>query len=510
MSTVQQLVPPLGRRRLGATHLVFFTVAASAPLTVLGGGVTTPFAVTGIVGLPLSFLLMVAALALFAVGYAAMSRHVANAGAFYSYLARGLGPTWGVAGSFVALVAYNAIQIGLYGLFGYGLAGFLSDFAGMTLPWWVLSLLALIAVGALGVLRVDLNARVLAVLLLAECIVVLLYDIGAFTHPAGGAVTFTGLSPTALFVPGVGAVFAFSIAAFIGFESSAIYSEECRRPQVTVARATYVALAVTGILYTVSAWAMTVTVGATDLQARAADAGPGLVFGALADHWGAAVGDIGNLLFLTSVFAALLSFHNGIARYLFALGRERVLPAALSRVGPSSGGPVAGSLAQSGLATVVLAVFVLTGADPLLQLFAWFSGVSALGVVLLMAATSVAVIGYFRGHRDAQASAWQRLVAPVLAALVLFTLVALLIGNFDALLGTDPTSPLRWILPGIVLLAGVVGGVWGEVLRRLRPAIHRHIGQGALQPEDEPTDLPGGAPPLHRHRRPPARVLPRL
>ena len=151
-------------------------------------------------------------------------------------------------------------------------------------------------------------------------------------------------------MPGVGAVFAFGIAAFIGFESGAIYSEECRNPRVTVARATFVAVGFTGLFYAVSSWAMIVTVGPADLQKQTGEHGPGVVFAGLAAHWGDSVATLANLLFLTSVFAALLSFHNGVARYLFALGRERVLPAALSRVGTRSGGPVAGSLAQSALA----------------------------------------------------------------------------------------------------------------------------------------------------------------
>ena len=50
--------PQLRRRRLSVIHIVFFTVAASAPLTVLGGGVTTTFAVTGVTGVPLSFVLL--------------------------------------------------------------------------------------------------------------------------------------------------------------------------------------------------------------------------------------------------------------------------------------------------------------------------------------------------------------------------------------------------------------------------------------------------------------------
>ena len=139
--------PQLRRRRLGVVHIVFFTVAASAPLTVLGGGVTTTFAVTGVTAVPLSFLILAVALALFAVGYAAMSRFVANAGAFYSYLAHGLGATWAVAGAFVAVISYNAIQIGLYGLFGAALGDLVNQTTGVELPWWAWALAALIVVG---------------------------------------------------------------------------------------------------------------------------------------------------------------------------------------------------------------------------------------------------------------------------------------------------------------------------------------------------------------------------
>lgn len=498
MPLLQPTAPQLRRRRLGVIHLVFFTVAASAPLTVLGGGVTTTFAVTGIAGVPLSFLILAAVLALFAAGYAAMSRYVSNAGAFYSYLANGLGRSWGVAGAFTALVAYNTIQIGLYGLFGASLGDFMSGSFGIDLPWWVWAYGAMVVVGVLGLMRVDLNARVLAILLILEIVTVILYDIAAFSRPAGGTVSTVGLTPSELFVPGVGAVFAFGVAAFIGFESGAIYSEECRSPRVTVARATYTAVAFTGLFYALSAWAMTVTEGTERIQAAATIEGPGLVFGLIVEHWGPLIGDIANTLFLTSVFAALLSFHNGVARYLFALGRERVLPSGLSRIGARSGGPVAGSATQSLLAAIVVGVFFVSDADPILQLFTWFSGTAAVGVVTLMAGTSVAVIGFFRKNPHS-ANVWERAIAPALAAVALIALVGLLIANFDAMLGSDPSSPLSWILPGMVLLAGFVGGLWGRVLRRRRPEVYEGIGYVALAPEDveEPIaalQLPGLPP----------------
>src|SRR5262245_40274391 len=97
----------LTRRRLGVAHLVLFMVSAPAPMTVLIGGIAPAFLVTGHAGIPLVFPVLAIALGLFSIGYAAMSPYVSNAGAFYSYLAHGLGRVWGVGGSFVAIVAYN-------------------------------------------------------------------------------------------------------------------------------------------------------------------------------------------------------------------------------------------------------------------------------------------------------------------------------------------------------------------------------------------------------------------
>jgi len=91
----------LGRRSLGVADIVFFVVAASAPLTVVAGGVPTSFAVTGLVGIPLVYVIIAVILLVFAVGYAAMSRHVANAGAFYTYVSKGLGHAWGVSTALV-------------------------------------------------------------------------------------------------------------------------------------------------------------------------------------------------------------------------------------------------------------------------------------------------------------------------------------------------------------------------------------------------------------------------
>ena len=98
----------LAHNRLGVPAVVFFVISAATPLTVVAGVITTGFAVTGIIGLPIAFVAMALLLALFSVGYVAMSRHITNAGAFYTYVTHGLGRPAGVGAAWMALFAYNA------------------------------------------------------------------------------------------------------------------------------------------------------------------------------------------------------------------------------------------------------------------------------------------------------------------------------------------------------------------------------------------------------------------
>jgi amino acid transporter len=499
MTTQPTVGVQLRRRRLGMIHIVFFTMTAVAPLSVLGGSIVPTYALSGVTAYPLAIVLIAIPLAVFAVGYSAMSRYVANAGAFYSYLARGLGPTAAVPGAFVALVAYNGLQIAIYGVWGAVVADFVSQQTGLTQPWWVYAAIALVIVGLLGVLRIDLNATVLAIVLVAEIIIVVVFfDIGAFTHPAAGPALTEAWSPTALFVPGAGAVFALGVSAFTGFEQGAIYGEEVRNPRVTVARATFATLTVAVLLFAISSWAMLVTVGPANIQQAATDNGPALVFMTLEQHWGTTVSSIANYLFFAGIFASLLSFHNGIARYFFALGRERVLPGWLGRVSSRSGGPAAGSLLQSGLAVAVILVFALAGADPILQMYTWLAAVSSVAILVLMIGTSVAVIGFFRKRRSPESN-WHRTIAPALAIVGLVALLALVVGNFDAL-GIEADSPLRWGLPGLVLLAAVVGVGWALRMRSVRPDAYAAIGTTGMN-TDQDGDEAEFPHPRHSQRR---------
>lgn len=342
--------PAPERRKLGVLAVAFLIVAASAPLTVIAGGVTSTFSVTHVAGVPLGFLILAAALAIFAIGYAAMSRFINNAGAFYAYVAQGIGRPTGVGASLVALVAYNMMQLGIWGMFGFQVSMLIGEKTGLDIPWWVGVLVGIVIVGIMGVNRVDLSAKVLGVLVALEFLVVIVFDVVAFTNPAAGFST-EPMSPAALFVPGVGAVFAFGIAAFMGFEQAAIYGEESKDPRRTIPRATFLAVAVIGVFYALSAWALALGIGVDKITDPAGisgeEAGPPLFFGFVAENLGVIWVDIMSVLFITSIFAALVSFHNAVARYFFSLAREGVLPAKLAAVRQSTGAPWVGSLARA-------------------------------------------------------------------------------------------------------------------------------------------------------------------
>ncbi|MBT8228166.1 MAG: amino acid permease, partial [Dactylosporangium sp.] len=241
--------------------------------------------------------------------------------------------------------------------------------------------------------------------------------------------------------------------------------------------ATYASVAVIAGLYALSSWAMTVAVGPDRIVAVSKEQGPEVVFALAATHLGSLAGDIGHALFLTSLIAAMISFHNTTARYTFALGREGVLPTSLGSTS-RAGAPKVGSLLQSLFGLAVIIVYAVAGWDPLVQLFFWGGTGGGYGVLLLTALTSIAVIVYFAHHRTHD-GAWRRVVAPVLAAVALVVIAGLATVNFDTLLGVAPGAPIRSAIPLVYGTALLLGIGWALILKRSRPQVYARIGMGA-------------------------------
>ncbi|MES5822452.1 APC family permease [Streptomyces sp. RG80] len=470
--------------RLGTGGLLLSVLAATAPLMVVAGVMPTTFAVMGIVGQPLLFVLLGVILVLFGIGYAEMSRHVHNAGAFYAYISRGLGGTAGAGAAMVALVAYNALQVGIYGIFGFEVSGLFATYAEMDVAWWIPALVAALVVGALGWLKIDVNAKVLGVLLVIEVVLVVIFDIAAVADPGKEGLSLHAFNPDTLTGAGVGTALCFCIAAFLGFEQAPVYAEETSRPHVLVPRVMFLAVGGVAVFFALSSWALTVATGPSAIVGESQKQSAGLLFGLTESRLGGTFTDVLHILFVTGMFAAMLSFHNVVARYAFAMGREGLLPGAFGRTTGTSGAPGTGSLLQTVVSVVVVVAFAVaddkpTGDPtvPVLHLFTWFGNIGALGVIVLMAAASFSVVVFFARRGAVGAQAW-RLVTSALAGLALLVIAGYTVKDFDVLVGSGPGSSLSWVLPGIIGLALLVGVVQGLLLRARSPEAHARIGLG--------------------------------
>ncbi|WP_425413388.1 APC family permease [Micromonospora pallida] len=467
--------------------VLLFTLSAAAPLTVAAGVLPTAYAVTGVGALSAAILAVAVLLGLFSVGYLAMSRRMTHVGAFHAYVARGLGRPAGVGAAWVALIVHNVLQVGLYGAVGAATAPLLARWVGGTPAWWLVALAAWALVAVLGGSGVTVGRRALAVLLLAEVAVLLAFDVGHLLHPADGLPGPDAFSPAHLLTPGAGALLVVATVGFVGFESAVLLREESRDAR-TVPAATCLAVGIVGVVLAFSAWTLTVATGPDRVAAVAGEQGVDLLFTLAGEQLGPGAVGLGRVLLVTSVLAALVSLHHTTARYAFALGRERLLPAPFGETSPRTGAPRLASAAQSVVGFVVIVGCASAGLEPVRHLFYGAMATGALGMLLLTTATSFAVLAFF-SREVTDENLWRRAVAPALTTVALVAVVVLALADVTVLLGVGPDSPLRWAVPAVFPLTATAGTLWALLLRSRRPRAYARIGLG---PESAAADLPDG------------------
>ncbi len=136
MSATSEHRTTLRRGSLGVAAIVFFVLSAQSPLTGIAGALPIAITLGNGPAAPAAFLVVGVVMALFAVGYITMSRHVTDTGGFYAYIGQGLGPVTGTAAAFVALLSYCVVQAAMYGIYGATVAALLAAYVGIAVPWW--------------------------------------------------------------------------------------------------------------------------------------------------------------------------------------------------------------------------------------------------------------------------------------------------------------------------------------------------------------------------------------
>jgi amino acid transporter len=456
---------------LGVAGIVFTVLAFVTPIGAVVGIVPLAIGLGNGVGVPGAYVATGIVLLCFAAGYAAMSRHVTNAGAFYAYIARGLGRPAGVAAAFVSVISYHAIACLVAAAFGFFANEVVNEQLHLNVPWygWTALVLALMAV--LGRRKVEVSAMLLGLALVVECLIILVLDVAILAHQGLSAFSLHSFAPGTVFSGAIGVTLVFAFNNYIGFEATAIFSEEARDPHRTIPRATYAAVIIITVFYAVTTWALIAGAGGDKAPAAAAKDPGTLVFGLSERYVGHFTTVAMEWLVLSSLFAALLATHNGTARYLFSLGRDGLLPRALGRTRATTGAPHLASAIQVAITAVVLAVFAVAGSDPITVIVPLTTGVGTLGIVLLQAGAATSVVAFFRRRKDRR---WlSTFLAPLVGAAGLITAAVLILDNYPVLTGHE--SGLINQLPWLLAIAAAAGFGFAFWLRAKRPQVYANL-----------------------------------
>ena len=435
--SVQRLKP----NAVGLMGVLFMAVATAAPITAMVGNVPIAVGFGNGAYAPASFIVATVVLTLFAVGYAAMSKHITTTGAFYGYVSYGLGRVVGLAAGFLTTMAYMVFEASLIGIFAFFGNDLFKSFFHVDVPWIVFAVVALAVNAILTYFDINLAAKILGVFLITEVVMLSLMALSVvFTgggpegwslaslnplnafHSLSGSVTGSdGKSLAVAGSAGIGLFFAFW--SWVGFESSAMYGEESKNPKKIIPIAVLTSVIGIGVFYILISWLAIVGTGPQKAIALAQDSSTAgnIFFGPVGDHLGPWAVDLFRILLMTGSFACGMAFHNCASRYIYAIGRENVIPGMRKTIGathPLHGSPHIAGLIQTLFAAVVVVFFAVTGRDPYTGLYGLMALLGTTAILIVQALAAFSVISYFhvmKKHPDTAnwfrtllASSWPR------------------------------------------------------------------------------------------------------
>ncbi|MDQ0844005.1 APC family permease [Streptomyces sp. V1I6] len=358
---------------LGTFDTVVMAVAGSAPAYSIAATTAVLVATVGLAG-PAALLYCAIPMLGIVLAFGRLGRIDVNAGAGYSWVGRTLHPFLGFLSGWALVVSTTIFMVAgslpagamTLALFAPELADdrFLATAVGAA---WFLAMLLVVLGGA----RLTVRAQLL---LTGTELAILLFFVGAAVLHEGAATAFDwswfGFSH---FDGPAGFASGALIATFYywGWDVTSNLSEETRNSRRTAGLAALVGVGIVFLLF--EAFTIAVNVVLTSGEIQAAGANVPAVFGAAI--WPGVGGKLLVLAVLLSTVATLETTLIQVTRSLFAMGRDRTMPAALGLVHHRWNTPWA---AVTVVGVVALAMFVAS---------------TALGSVADVVAAAVAAIG---------------------------------------------------------------------------------------------------------------------
>ncbi|WP_049066303.1 APC family permease [Acinetobacter seifertii] len=448
---------------LGRGSLFFMVIAAAAPLTTMAAFAPLGFMLGG-VAMPLGYIIAGITYIFFAIGFLALVRHNPRGGAFYTYISMGLGKNIGVGSALVAYVSYALGQIGFCAAAGvFAHQALLS--LHIDIPWYMCAVTMAMLSGGLAYFRVELNALVMGIIIIAEISILVIFSWTVLQQGGAEGISFTSLNPLQLFNSGIGTLLVVTFLVFIGFEQTAIYSEEAKDSKHTVSHATYAAILFLAVFYFITSWSIYIAIGANNFEKALASDPANLVFNLATQYLGSFFSSIMLILVLTSFFAGILALQNASARYLRAIAVDHMLPKVFASTN-NYGMPKFAGIFQMILVILFIILSYLFKIDPYAQLVIWTNTPTIIGILILQAITSISVIRYFMNDAG-ETTLWQRFIAPSLATVMLLSVVYLLLHDMPLLTGMSLYINILITLPLIIaFIAGFIRSVFSKKIVR--------------------------------------------
>lgn len=427
------------KRELSYRDLVFYGLAYTAPVA--------PLTMAGLVwdvsgGLPvLAYLLAALCLYFTANSYAVMTSAMPSSGSVYSFAGRTMGPFAGFISGWMILLDYLLVPAFTYILCAVSLETLLPQ--GDRATWIVLSVAATFAVNWFGISVtswVSSVSVVLQLMLVAALVALFLYALhggmgsGALTPaPLYDASKLNGSS--------VLAATSICVMGYLGFDAVSTLAEEVKDKDTgLIGKAILTNLAVTSSIFVLVSWIMGNLLLGFPIQDPAT-----VIYDVLSAISGkeAAVALAWFLILVVGV-PNVLPMQVGVARVLFAMGRDRTLPAVLAKVHRRHGNPYVAMIVSTGV-SLAIALFMRERISELAIII-------SLGALVGFLFVHCSVLVHFRAHPERRW--WAHLAVPVIGIVV----VLIIISNLS-------------MLALIVGICWLVAGIAYRLLSRQRSAV---------------------------------------
>ncbi|ANS67663.1 amino acid permease [Streptomyces lincolnensis] len=433
------------RRSLGFRDLVVYGLLFIAPMAPVGVYGTLDAKSHGAVALV--YVVATVAMAFTAFSYAQMVRVVPQAGSVFAYARVALGREAGFVAGWMALLDYLLIPAVAYLFSGIAMNALVPE-----VSRWVWTALAVVVTTVLNLWGVRVAARVGFLVLALEIVVLLVFVVSAAVVLARDGAQRGWLSP----LSGDGSQGAFALSAvigavsiavlsYLGFDAIASFAEEVTGGSRKVARAVLFCLALAGVLFIAQTYLVALL---EPLSSARLAADPGRQGSAFYDAVDASVGTwLHDLVAVSKAIGAAFAALAGQAaagRLLFAMGRDRRLPRALSKT--DSGVPRIALLCAA-VITLVAAVWAARRDDGMDHLVS----VVDIGALTAFTLLHASVVTWFAvRRRGGPVSWWRHVLVPVAGAVITIAVIV-------EASGAAQVVGAVWFAVGVVVLVAQRG-----------------------------------------------------